>query len=212
MYTKLLPGHFGTEVDALTRVGSDRLATLEQKSFSLSTLRDASVVDERYLSALSLDLQTYFLSDNEPLSSHKVAVANSQDIHRIKGTVASIERAFESFDMAAQIVEWWQSGKQPYYFDVEIGLRDREITIELLTQIREMVMEFKNVRSYLDEVKLSYLVDSNIYINTGGVGEVSINTKMLEGYTETIKTIQNIRAGAVAEATAYANMEVTQWQ
>jgi len=203
MCTNLLPDLYGEKVKQLEQIGCEQIASLQTGSVPLADIGDALVVDERYLAALTEDLQTYFLSDSS-LDQQRKAIAESFQVHRIKGTVGAIERAFASFDMAASIVEWFDSGKPPYYFDVDISVQDRPITAEIVEKIRLYVGLFKNVRSYLDEVILSYQEQQNIPLKVGGTAEMIATAVSVDSFVCTAAYPIPHTIGGTAEMIATA--------
>lgn len=71
----------------------------------------------------------------------------SVQLHRYKGTPYAIERALKAVGIKGESEEWFEYDGEPYHFWVELSLNQKLNDLEL---IREMIMEYKNVRSWFD--------------------------------------------------------------
>lgn len=64
------------------------------------------------------------------------------DIRKLKGTRASINKAFEAIGLVAEIKEWWETGSDPYTFEIEVKLAT---TGQIVTQERrELIVRLLN--------------------------------------------------------------------
>lgn len=78
----------------------------------------------------------------------KIKLINSAvELHRYKGTPYAIEKVLDAVDLEGEVLEWWQYNADPYHFLVELTLSKKARRID---EVREMVLEFKNVRSWFD--------------------------------------------------------------
>lgn len=90
--------------------------------------------------------------------SEGLALANSKkeradlirasiQLHRYKGTPYAIERALKAVKIKGKTEEWFEYDGEPYHFWVELSLNQKLNDLKL---IREMIMEYKNVRSWFE--------------------------------------------------------------
>lgn len=89
-------------------------------------------------------------------------VRRAVEIHRLKGTKAALLRIFEMLSMRGVISEWYEYGGEPYKFKVEIlELSERGLDEQTYVLLERLIDEYKNVRSWLDEL--------NVYLTVRGV-------------------------------------------
>ena len=199
MCTNLLPDLYGKNVHQLERLGCERLRPIEEAISTLPDIRDARRVDARFLEALADELQTYFL-DGLTETQQREAIARSLELHRIKGTIGAVEKALDVMGLGARVNEWFDTGKDPYTFDVEIGIRDdRVITQQIVETLRQYVEEFKNLRSHLDEVIMAYETRVLDRQKFGGVFEVTLTAPTVDLYEATVATYTHTRIGGIYE-------------
>lgn len=90
-------------------------------------------------------------SEGLALASSKKERANlirsSIQLHRYKGTPYAIERALEAVNLEGNVEEWFEFDGDPYRFWVELSLNNKLNSMGL---IEEMIMEYKNGRSWFD--------------------------------------------------------------
>lgn len=84
-------------------------------------------------------------------STKRAVVAASMDVHRIKGTVASVKSAVGAVETALTVREWWQYGGEPYTARLEARLSSVStdgsgVTPETLAQLTRIVDETAPVR------------------------------------------------------------------
>ncbi len=165
------------------------------------TLDDILVFDDKFFYRLSEKnekalLKTFDLDfyTNKPLQAkYKEGTAN--EVQRILSDVLGAN---------VGICEWWEYEADPYHFKINICTADKQITTQLIEDIRKKCQKIKNVRSVCDEINLSYMQSTTIMIGSAGLGEVTCTTEMLKGYEETLKGVQNISIGCIGETFAYA--------
>ncbi len=135
----------------------------------------------------------------------RVLIQNALEVRRHQGTPFAIKKMFESLNMQAEVSEWFSYGGEPYHFSLDLILENKEITQKRVRSIHKQLAFAKNARSVLDELMLSYTVKNSVFVYSGGVGEVCINSEMLEGYSETLKGFQRVHIGAVGEVSYTAH-------
>lgn len=192
----ILPLHFAPVVNDLDVVGAERICSLHDALAALNDIRDARRTDSRYLDALKEDYQTQFLTGDEPEERKREMIATSLRIHRMRGTRAAIRQAFAAADIGAVIIE--DTGV-PHVFDVDISMTDRQITPSLRAEVLRFVSRWKNARSHLRELVLAYLARGDIHIDSGAVGEACAAVTPITGYSETLAGSIYLNTGGVGE-------------
>lgn len=87
-------------------------------------------------------------------------VRNAVELHRIKGTPAAIELALDAVGLKGEVAEWFETNSAPYHFSVELFLDQKLNDLDL---IREMILEYKNVRSWFDGFTVIALEQGFLY-------------------------------------------------
>ena len=88
------------------------------------------------------------------IETKRNVIKESIALHRIKGTPKAVEMAVAAYFDHAKVREWYDYGGEPYHFRVG------EITSsvagdETIKDVVAVIMEAKNVRSWLDEIGFS---------------------------------------------------------
>lgn len=91
-------------------------------------------------------------------------IQNSIELHRIKGTPAALEMVFRLINIDCKLQEWFEYGGDPYHFKLTVMVRDKVFNEETLNLLTALVMEFKNVRSWIEAIHIYLASVSNIYI------------------------------------------------
>ena len=201
----ILPTNIDEAINALDLLACVRLFGVKEQAQKIENFSDALKIDEAFLSIIIDEYEAGMFREYEPDMRRLVSFA--QKNYAKLGTISAIKKVFEALKIDAEIKEWFQTGKEPFIFDLDLSLTDKEITPKLIEKLKKLVTFAKNARSRLDELQLSYKQTQNTALATGGVGEVSCMTEVLEGYEETLKGLQNLSIGGVGEASSYAVME-----
>jgi len=204
----LIPSFEDKKLHSTDEVAGVVVAALSSEIKAFETLANPELCEEKYLPFLAYAFKVDFWDESLSVEDKRALIKQSLALHRYKGTTWAIERVFEALNIKAVVKEWFNYGGEPYHFKIDLSLEDKEITPARADELTKYVGIYKNVRSVLDELILSYLQSQNVGFASGGVGEVSINSQMLEGYEETLKGMQKLSIGAVGETSSYAVMEV----
>lgn len=111
----------------------------------------------------------WLLASNE--IEQRDLIKNAIILHKHKGTKYAIERVCEVLNLRGEVSEWFEYGGEPYYFKVDISLTKRRISSELVQVLIRMVNEFKNVRSWLEEIIVAYLIQGRMCCVGGTMAE-----------------------------------------
>ena len=72
-------------------------------------------------------------------------------LHRRKGTPWSVKHALQTaFGCPVNLSEWFQYGGKPYFFRVRINISGMEVDCRWLRSVFQLIMDYKNVRSWLE--------------------------------------------------------------
>lgn len=135
----------------------------QEEKFFLRVKR--SIIDDNF-EEQSDDVILHLLWENHLLKkSEGLALADNKkeradlirasiQLHRYKGTPYAIERVLRAVGIKGESEEWFEYDGEPYHFWVELNLNQKLNDLEL---IREMIMEYKNVRSWFDGFVISAL-------------------------------------------------------
>lgn len=153
-------------------------------------------IDELSEAILDLLLWEFHITLDEGAGLAAVSVEEKRDlvkraveIHRLKGTKAALLRIFEMLSMRGVISEWYEYGGEPYKFKVEIlELSERGLDEQTYVLLERLIDEYKNVRSWLDEL--------NVYLTVRGavpkVAMVSLCGEEITVYPYNVTELENV--------------------
>lgn len=95
-----------------------------------------------------------------PIANKRNIVETAIRTHKYYGTPYAVKTALAAILGAATISEWWEYGGDPYYFRVEVDLAARGWSEEEYNRAVMAINATKNVRSWLDVLRL-YLSNSS---------------------------------------------------
>ncbi|MCO8161989.1 phage tail protein I [Pseudomonas sp. 21LCFQ010] len=139
-------------------------------------------------------------NDNWDEATQRQVVANSVQIHRLKGTVGAVERAMESLGHETRLIEWWQMQPpgEPHTFTAEIDIDDRGMSESLLSSLERQINRAKPVRSHY---QLRLVAEASLSIH---VGCMVVTTETIESYplmvTEIYPEPAYLKTSMVAQA------------
>jgi len=195
----ILPTNIDEKINALDVVGCKELAKIQEALGAIEDFHDALKIDERFLDALANNYEANRFKDFEPRARELILYA--QKHYPKLGTVAAVKEVLYAFGLDAEVKEWFETGKPPYIFDLDLSVSDRPISKELVEQIMRLVEFTKNIRSKLGELLLSYKVAHIEMMRSGCVGEAGGCTTA-KGYANGAQARGRLRSGAVGEARA----------
>ena len=168
----------------------------------IDEIEDESLLD---LLAWQFHVEGYDLA--KTVEEKRNLVKNAIELHRYKGTKYAIKKVLTALSLDGNITEWFEYGGKPYHFKVEISSSNKRITPELRDKLLQLINEYKNERSWLEEILLSYLA-------TGTIPFAATQTAETESYAECQTELEWFASGSipvaisvVAETEATAVME-----
>ncbi len=130
-------------------------------------------------------------------------IKSAIELHRYKGTPYAIKKVLETLGLQGQVKEWFEYGGKPYRFKVDLGIQNREITPELRDKLLQLVNEYKNERSWLEEILLSYLAVGAFPFAIGQIAET-------ESFSECQTELEWLASGSIPLAiSSVAEAETT---
>ena len=126
-----------------------------------------SIIDNVPSDALPHLAEQYHITGNEgwiqALSDveKRNLIKSSIKMHRYKGTKYAIEEIFKTLNIVGNVKEWFEYDGLPYYFKVVLEIFDRPITDETETNLRALIDEYKNERSWLESILMNLCTNAS---------------------------------------------------
>ena len=95
-------------------------------------------------------------------------------MHRYKGTKFAIEEIFKTLNIVGNVEEWFNYGGQPYYFKVILQIFNRSINEETENKLIALINEYKNERSWLEEIQFHLSSKTKMHTYSALVEEETI--------------------------------------
>jgi phage tail P2-like protein len=197
----LLPTNIDPILQALEAAGAEWIGEIAKENKKARYFADPIEIDETFLGLLAESFGAERFRKFEPRDRELIDYARR---HYPKlGTVAAVKKVMEAFGLEPDVIEWFDSGKDPYLFDVDLSVSDRPISHELLAEVTALIAFAKNARSKLGEVRLAYMVSAECVTACAGVGEASAGTRAV-GLVSRSRAAVYQAAACAGEARAYA--------
>ena len=144
-----------------------------------------SIIDNVPSDALPHLAEQYHITGNEGWlqalseSEKRNLIKSAIKMHRYKGTKYAIEEIFNTLNIVGNVKEWFNYGGKPYYFKVILQIFNRSINEETETKLRALIDEYKNERSWLEQIEffLSSLGKEYLYSATIQKEKITVNSK-----------------------------------
>ena len=144
-----------------------------------------SIIDNVPSDALPHLAEQYHITGNEGWlqalseSEKRNLIKSAIKMHRYKGTKYAIEEIFNTLNIVGNVKEWFNYGGKPYYFKVILQIFNRSINEETENKLRALIDEYKNERSWLEQIEffLSSLGKEYLYSATIQKETITVNSK-----------------------------------
>ena len=144
-----------------------------------------SIIDNVPSDALPHLAEQYHITGNEGWlqalseSEKRNLIKSAIKMHRYKGTKYAIEEIFNTLNIVGNVKEWFNYAGKPYYFKVILQIFNRSINEETETKLRALIDEYKNERSWLEQIEffLSSLGKEYLYSATIQKETITVNSK-----------------------------------
>ncbi len=157
------------------------------------------------LLAWQFHIEGYELAETE--EEKRALVKKAIELHRYKGTRWAIKKVLELLNMQGVIKEWFEYGGEPYRFKVDVGISNKELTPELIDKLINLINEYKNERSLLEELIATYLARGRCFTYSGTMAESWGATEMIDKFEWQAQGRCFTYFGTTAELYATAIME-----
>lgn len=117
---------------------------------------------------LSLDIKGY--KADLSLQKKRPLIRSALLNYSRMGTKAALEDAVGIIHGGTTVQENWEYGGQPYYFQVAVDAGQERVTVNPVDRLLDTIMEYKNVRSWLQGITVDVIEPGSIY--TGALPEV----------------------------------------
>ena len=134
-------------------------------------------------------------------------VKNAIELHRYKGTKYAVEGVLRFLNLPGEIQEWFEYGGDPYRFKVEVSSPSRQIIPELRDRLIQLINEYKNERSWLEEVLLSYLAEGKLRVAAAQLPETETGADFQSDLIWLASGTVHFAMSGISETEAVAVME-----
>ena len=144
-----------------------------------------SIIDNVPADALPHLAEQYHITGNEGWlqalseTEKRNLIKSAIKMHRYKGTKYALEEIFKTLNIVGNIEEWFNYDGDPYHFKVILQIFNRSINEETELKLRALIDEYKNERSWLEEIQfhLSTLARMHSYAATIEEEVITINSR-----------------------------------
>jgi len=205
MRRSTLPPHYQTREHNLDvflgeRFGVNLRVLPEHVKNSLNPLLcDASLLD-----VLAKKANTDFWSDGLREKEKRQVIFYTMKIKRIKGTIAALKEVLSFLDINANVAEAWEYEGDDFHFKILINKNNQSISAKNIVLLKKLIYEYKNARSVLDEILLSYHTVNSMNVATGVMASTRSVAKQRTVYEAQSLAMLGMASGAMAHCKAFA--------
>jgi len=105
------------------------------------------------------------------IEEKRALIKSAIELHRYKGTKWAIKKVLEALNLSGDIKEWFEYGGEPYKFKLHIDVNrtlegDTVLNEKTQEKLLQLVSEYKNERSHLDEFSVGVRFDKKLAITS----------------------------------------------
>ena len=126
-----------------------------------------SELDEETLDILAYDLNVLWYDFNYSVEIKREIIKDCIKIYRKLGTPYAVKRALGNVFPDSTLKEWYETGGEPFTFEVEINASKSGATKELQEMALDRIRYYKNLRSHLK--KITYNLEDKFKVKVGAV-------------------------------------------
>lgn len=181
------------------------LARIEQVEIPIATLWNPWECPLEVLPFLAWALSVDLWRTDWPETVKRRVVANSLNVHRIKGTRPAVEKALSDLGVSTDLVEWFEKVPEgePYTFEVTAWANENitpgeegMLNPEMYDQIRRAIVNSKNTSSHF-EFKVGARFSSNqIWAANAITGLAALARRDAQSVQEPLESRANIGAAS----------------
>lgn len=124
-----------------------------------------SELDEETLDILAYDLNVLWYDFNYSVEIKREIIKDCIKIYRKLGTPYAVKRALGNVFPDSTLKEWYETGGEPFTFEVEINASKSGATKELQEMALDRIRYYKNLRSHLK--KITYNLEDKFKVKVG---------------------------------------------
>ena len=144
-------------------------------------------LDESLLDVLAYDLHIDWYDDSYNVETKRNVIKTSVNVHRKLGTKYGVETALRAVFPNSKVVPWFETGGEPYYFDVILDTTTSDKPVDY-NEISGIVEYYKSLRDNVNKIELTCDVKDKLYIGSF----------IVQGKTEVIAPLyDNINIGVL---------------
>ena len=144
-----------------------------------------SIIDSVPADALPHLAEQYHITGNEGWlqavtdEEKRALIKASIKMHRYKGTKYSLLEVLKAIAIEGEVSEWFEYGGLPYFFKMILTINERGLSPETEQNLRNLIDEYKNERSWLDLIRLQlfHTADEKTFSAVTINEEIIINAK-----------------------------------
>ncbi len=163
MIKELLPPSLAQDenIKALTQALDRELEKIESQIINVLILsRIDFIQDEELLDLLAWQFHIEGYDLAQSTEEKKALIKSAIELHRYKGTPYAIKKVLQALGLEGRVLEWFDYSGNPHRFRVEIDLLDIGLSEETLTELENLINQYKNERSWLEKL-IAYLTTRN---------------------------------------------------
>lgn len=163
----LLPPNLKKDPDiiaAARSIDEEFAAIVDEAKNCIIIPRIAEIEDSELIDLLAWQFHVDFYDPALTLEIRKQLVENSFAWHKYKGTPAAVEELISTLFDEGQILEWFEYGGDPFYFQVITN--NTSVTQERALEFTKALESVKNKRSWLDKVIISQKEGLTLYFGS----------------------------------------------
>ncbi|TKI50664.1 phage tail protein I [Lysinibacillus tabacifolii] len=163
---KLLPYSLRQDpvLEAIAEAAEIQLKQTYQEAEVVSNLVNIDEMPGELLDLLAFEKHVDFYQANLPIDQKRNLVKSSISLHRKKGTPAAIQQVFNKLALDSKLKEWFQYGGEPYYFKIEVNIKDKSVSQKTLNSLIMMINEYKNIRSHLEKIEVFFTTNGKTQV------------------------------------------------
>lgn len=123
-------------------------------------------IDDKMADHLALTFDILSYKTTLPLEKKRLLVKNALLNYSRLGTKAAVEDAATIVHSETKIKEWFEYGAAPYFFRIRTDTSGIPINQNQLEELVETVLDYKNLRSWLDEIRIVSASNARLYTGT----------------------------------------------
>lgn len=156
-------------------------------------LLDATKIPVEFLPYLATERQVLDWSNEDLEIEKRLTTSNQWNVFKLSGTRAGIKKALAGFGGETEIINWYDSGGDPYHMNIRVWI-SKAPTEQMLTRVSNRIAETKSER---DTFKLGVGLKAVGKLFVGGVVQLAPSLIIGPWIPPLIKSYGNIYNGGV---------------